>query len=119
MRQAGVYACLIIRCLCLEVELQSKLDVSWRLGILNNPHVWRVIRGGRRPKVDGVKCIQEVRAELQFEPLSQLEVLLQTDVPVVKSGATQATELGCTGPEGSRWVTIVAGVKPNEPPALS
>ena len=36
MRQAGVFACLIIRDLCLVVELQRKLEVPRRLGAVTS-----------------------------------------------------------------------------------
>ena len=74
-------ACLIIRGLLSVVELQSKLDIPWRLGTGNlshggtKAHVWRV-------ELDVVKRIEEVGSELQFEPLCKLQVLMQTQVYV-------------------------------------
>jgi hypothetical protein len=70
MRQAKVIACLIIRGLCLVVELQRKLDIPWRLGAGNLPHrgskahAWRV-------ELYVVKRIDEVGSELQLEPLRE------------------------------------------------
>lgn len=68
MRQAGVYACLIIRCFwLLVVKLQRKLDIARRLlsvdlagGILIHGSVGS-------GQVDTVKGVQEVATELQFE----------------------------------------------------
>jgi hypothetical protein len=74
-----VFACLIIRCLFLVVELQRQLDVPWGLSIGNLPHASANTRGGR-VQLYVVKRIDEVGPELQPEPLCQQEVLLQTQV---------------------------------------
>ncbi len=117
-RQAGVFTCLTVRWRCLVVELQRKLDVSRRLREVNNSSCGCIYICVRRGEVNGIKCIQEVRAELELKSLCDLEVFLQTDIPFVVSGSAQMTELGCTGPESSRWVGIVAGIKPGEATTL-
>ncbi len=111
-------ACLIIRALRLEIELQRELNVSRGLRRLNNS-------GGRLShrrigyrEVDAVKRIQEVCTELESESLADLEVLLQAGIPVVVSRAPQTAQLRCTVPESGRWVRIVAGVKPSEAATL-
>lgn len=81
MRQAGVCACLIIRVLFSVVELQRQLDIPWRLGTGNLSHVSANTRAGH-VQLYVVKRIDEVRSELQPEPLCHLEVLLQTQVNV-------------------------------------
>jgi hypothetical protein len=64
----GVFACLIVRCLCLVVELQRKLNIPRGLGARNlshrgiNARVWYV-------ELHVVKRINEVRSELQLKPL--------------------------------------------------
>src|SRR5215831_5189667 len=103
---------------CLVVELQRKLDVSRRLRDVNNSSCGCVYRCVRSGEVDGIKCIQEVSAEFELKSLSDLKGFLQADIPVVVSRSTQMTELGCTGPESSRWVGIVAGIKPGEATTL-
>ena len=73
----GVAACPIIRALRLVIELQSELNIPWRLGAGNLPHggteahVWRI-------ELHVVKRIDEITPELQPEPLRELEVLMQT-----------------------------------------
>ena len=65
--------CLIIRGLCLVVELQRQLDVPWRLGALggpNLPHRWSKAHV-RRVELYVVECIDEVSSELQLEPLRE------------------------------------------------
>ena len=63
-----MFACLIIRALCLEVELQRQLDVPWGLSARNlshrgsQAHVWCV-------ELDVVESIDEVGSELQTKPL--------------------------------------------------
>src|SRR6266550_317161 len=88
MRQAGVYACLIIRCLLLVVELQCKLNVSRILRVFYLAHRCSnsdvTIRD--RIKVDMVERVQEVRSELQLEPLCNLEVLLQAKIQLAYPG---------------------------------
>ena len=92
MRQAGVCACLIVRCLYLVVELQRKLNVPRRLGAGNLPHrgpkahVWRV-------QLDMVEGIDEVSSKLQSEPLGHLEVLLDAQVYVGEVRRSQSREL--------------------------
>src|SRR5271170_512242 len=112
MRQAGVSACLIIRALLLEKELQRKLDVSCRLRSLNDSSGGYVHRRIGYGKVDAVKRIQEVRAELHPDPFCDLEVFLQADIPIVESWAAQTTELRCASSESGRRVGIVVGIKP-------
>ena len=101
-------ACLIIRGLCLVVELQCQLDIPWRLGAANlshrgtKAHVWCV-------ELHVVKRIDEVTPELQPEPLRELEVLMQTQVYVGVTRPTQLSELWraiAEGPDG--WVGEVA-----------
>ena len=67
-----MFACLIVRCLCLVVELQRKLNVPWGLGALgarnlshrrSKVHVWCV-------ELNMVERIDEVGPKLQPEPLS-------------------------------------------------
>ena len=76
-----MFACLIIRALCSEVELQRQLYVPWGLGSCNLPHrgsqghVWGV-------ELDVVESIDEVGSELQTKPLRYLKVLMQTQVYV-------------------------------------
>jgi hypothetical protein len=72
----------------------------------------------RSGEIYGIKCIQEVRAELELKSLCDLKVFLQADIPVVVSRSTQMTELACTGPESSCRVGIVAGIKPGEATTL-
>ena len=114
----GVFTCLTVRWWCLVVELQRKLDVPRRLREVNNSKCGCIYPCVRSGEVDGIKCIQEVRAELELKSLCDLEVFLQADIPVVVSGSAQMTELGCTGPERGRWVGIVAGIKPGEATTL-
>lgn len=76
MRQAGVYACLIIRCSQLEVELQGKLDISRRLRSRDDARVRLIDSRVRSGKVDAVERIQEVGTELQSESFCELEVFL-------------------------------------------
>jgi hypothetical protein len=65
-----VFACLIVRCLSLVVELQRKLNVPWGLGSRDlshgrsKVHVWCV-------ELNVVESIDEVGPKLQFEPLSE------------------------------------------------
>jgi len=79
MRQAGVYACLIIRALLLVVELQRELDIPRGLSAGDLPHrgvdagVWDV-------ELNMVEEIDEVSSELQLEPLRKLEVLMDTQI---------------------------------------
>jgi hypothetical protein len=81
MRQAGVCAYLIVRVLCLVVELQRQLNVSWRLSARNlshgasQAHVWSV-------ELRMVKGVDEVGSELQPNPLGNQEVFVQTQVHV-------------------------------------
>lgn len=89
MRQAGVFACLIIRVLFLVVELQRKLDIPWRLGTGNLPHATANTCVGH-VQLYVVKRIDKVRPELQPEPLCHLEVLLQTQVYVGVMRRSQA-----------------------------
>src|SRR5271157_5197680 len=114
MRQAGVYACLIIRALLLEKELQRKLNVSRRLRSLNNAGSGLIHSGVGNGKVDAVEGVQEISAELHPEPLRDLDILLQAEIPVVVAGTTQTTELRCASPETACCVGIVAGIKPEE-----
>jgi len=107
-----VSACLIIRALLLEIELQRKLNVSCRLRSLNNSSGGYVHRRIGYGKVDAVKRIQEVRAELHSDPFCDLEVFLQADIPIVESWAAQTTELRRASSESGRRVRIVVGVKP-------
>lgn len=92
MRQAGVFACLIIRALGLVIELQRKLDIPWRLGSRNLPHrsskthVWCV-------ELHMVKGIDEVGPELKSEPLREQEVLVQAHVYVGVMRSAQSSEL--------------------------
>src|SRR6266404_2757155 len=109
---------LYVLCLGLIVELQRKLDVSRRLRIVNHS-------GSRSShccigygKVDAVKRIQEVRAELQLESFCELEVLLQAEIPVVISRSAQSTELRCTSTEARR-IGVVIGVKPSNTTTLT
>src|ERR1700745_678937 len=89
-----VAACPIIRAPCLVVELQSELDVPWRLSAGNLPHggteahVWRV-------QLHVVKRINEISPELQSEALSELEVLMQTQVYIGVMRTSQPAELWC------------------------
>ena len=76
MRQAGVSACLIIRALLLEKELQRKLDVSRRLRSLNNTGSGLIHSGVGSGKVDAVKRVQEIGAELHPESLRDLDIFL-------------------------------------------
>src|ERR1700730_4093103 len=110
MRQAGGVACLIIRGLCLVVELQRQLDISLRLGagnlphILSKAHVWCI-------ELDVVKRIHEVSSELQLKPFGKREVLMQTQVYVCVTRPTQVCELWraiAEGPDG--WVGEVVRV---------
>ena len=110
--------CLTVQWQCLVVELQRKLDVSRRLREVNHSSCGYIYRGVGSGEVDGIKCIQEVRAELELKSLCNPEVFLQADIPVVVSRSTQMTELACTGPESGRWVGIVAGIKPGEATTL-
>src|SRR5258708_24421318 len=92
MRQAGVIACLIIRGLCLVVELQRQLDVPWSLGVGNLSH-GRSKAHIRCVELDVVECIDEVSSELQPEPLRECEVLMQTQVYVGVTRPSQTAEL--------------------------
>src|SRR5215469_5375965 len=92
MRQAGVFACLIIRGLQLVVELQGELNVPWRLGAGNLTHAAAKAHV-RRVILYVVKGIDEVSSKLQFEPLCNLEVLGQTEVDVRVVRTAQAREL--------------------------
>ena len=118
LRTTGVFTCLTVRRRCLVVELERKLDVSRRLREVNNSSCGCIYHCVGSGEVDGIKCIQEVRAELELKSLCDLKVFLQADIPVVVSRSTQMTELGCTSPESSRWVGIVAGIKPGEATTL-
>lgn len=65
--------CLIIRCLCLVVELQRQLDIPWGLGALagtNLSHRRSKVHI-RRVKLYVVECIDEVSSELKPEPLRE------------------------------------------------
>src|SRR5208283_1506312 len=108
MRQAGVIACLIVRGLCLIVELQRKLDVPRRLGAVNlshggtKAHVWCV-------ELYMVERIHEVSSELQLEAFRHLEVLMQTQVYVGVMRPTELSELWGAIAEGANgWVGEVA-----------
>src|SRR5256885_8840172 len=112
MRQAGVIACLIIRGLCLVVELQRKLNVPWRLSTGNLsqlrtqvPNVWCV-------QLDVVEGIDEVSSELQFEPLRNLDVLVQTQIYIGVTRRAQVCELiraSAEGPSSRRGEVAIVG----------
>src|ERR1700738_1492081 len=76
----------------LVVELQRELDIPWRLGTVNLPHR-RSKTHIRRVELNVVKRIDEVSSELQPEPLSELEVLMQTQVYVGVMRPSQPAEL--------------------------
>src|SRR5271168_5336850 len=114
MRQAGVSACLIIRALLLEKELQRKLNVSCRLRSLNDAGGRHIHRRVWHSEVDAVKRIQEVSAELHPESLRDLEILLQADIPVVEARAAKTAKLRRACSERGRRVGIVAGIKPEK-----
>src|SRR5271169_6894310 len=98
MRQAGVCACLIIRGLCLVVELQRKLDVPRRLGAGNlshcrsEAHVWSV-------GLYMVERVQEVGSELQLEPFRHLEVFMETQIHIRVMRSAKSPELWGAIPE--------------------
>src|SRR5271170_7231141 len=100
MRQAGVFACLIIRGLCLVVELQRKLDVPRRLGTINLSYVGAKAHIGR-VKLYVVKRVDKLGSELQFEPFRELEVLMQTHVHIGVVWPTDPGELRSAVTEGS------------------
>lgn len=112
MRQAGVFACLIVRCWCLEVELQRKLDVSRSLRGLNYSCRGLAYVHIGRLEVYIVERIEKVRPELELKSLCQLKILLKADVPVVITRPPQMTELGRAGSESSGRIRIVTRVKP-------
>src|SRR5258708_16606915 len=114
MGEGGVAACTIIRALRLVVELQSELDIPWRLGAGNlshrgsKIHVWCV-------ELHVVKRIDEISSELQPEPLRELEVLMQTQVYVGIMRPSQPAELcRALAKRSDRLVGEVAGL--TEPP---
>lgn len=115
MRQAGCFTFLTVRWWRLVAQLQRKLDVSRRLQDANNSSCGYIYGRARNGEVDGIKCIQEVRAELELKSLCDPEVFLEADIPVVVSGSAQLTELVCTGPESSRWVRLWVSGKVYEP----
>lgn len=96
-----VFACLIIRRLQLIVELKSELDVSWRLCTGDLPQRWTQVPRIRRVGLHMVESIDEVRAELQSEPLRHLEVLMKAEVYVRVVCRPQVAELTWTVAEGS------------------
>src|SRR5512146_3386859 len=71
-----------------EVELQGKLDITWGLGPINQTHVPRRYIGRGSVQVHVVESVDEVGPELQPLGLGNLEVLLQAEVQVEVSGAT-------------------------------
>ena len=101
-------ACPIIRALRLVIELQSELNIPWRLSTGNLPHsgteahVWRV-------ELHVVERIDEVSSELQLEAFRKQEVLMQTQVHVGETRPTQPSELRGAIAEGSDgWIGEVA-----------
>ena len=66
----GVFACLIVRRLCLVVELQRKLNIPWRLGGRNLSYCSSKVHV-RGVQLNVVECIDEVGPELQPEPLGE------------------------------------------------
>ncbi len=68
-----MFACLIVRCLCLVVELQRKLNIPRGLGTLggrnlshrrSKVHVWSI-------QLNMVERIDEIGPKLQPEPLGE------------------------------------------------
>ena len=59
----------------LVVELQRKLDIPRGLRRLNDSSGRCIHRRVGYGKVHAVKCIQEVRAELQLESLREMDIL--------------------------------------------
>src|SRR6516165_405146 len=110
MGQAGVSACPIMLPLRLVVELQTKLDISRRLGGLDHTGCARLYGGVRHRKVHVVKSVQEVGSELQPESFRDREVFLQASIPVVKSGSAQSVKLRRAGSK-IRGVGIVARIE--------
>src|SRR5271167_763624 len=110
MRQAGVYACLIIRGLQLVVEFQRKLNVSWRLGTVYLSHVGAKAHVGC-VELHVVKGIDEVGPELQFEPFCELEVLMEAQVDVGIVWTADSSQLRSASTElsdrGIREVAVV------------
>src|SRR5579872_510273 len=77
----GIAACIIIRGSTSIIEFQRQLYVSWWLGSCDLAHRGTVTHVGRIV-LDVVKRVDEVRAELQAEPLRNGKVLVQTQVHV-------------------------------------
>src|SRR5579863_7508209 len=92
MRQAGVYACLIIRGLCLVVELQRKLNIPRTLGTGNLPHC-RSKAHVRSVGLHVVERVQEVGSKLQPEAFRHLEVFMETQIHVSVMWAAKSREL--------------------------
>src|ERR1700675_1932491 len=110
MRQAGVCACLIIRCLLLVVELQRKLNVPWRLSAVDLSHVGAKAHIGC-VKLDVVKRVDEIGSELQLEPFREKEVLMQTQVHIGVMRSSQTSELwGAVAKRPGGWVGEIAVV---------
>jgi hypothetical protein len=80
MRQAGVIACLIIRGLCLVVELQRQLDIPWRLSAGNLPQRRTQVPNEWGVELYVIERVDEVSPELQLEPFRNWEVLMQAQV---------------------------------------
>src|SRR5271169_649550 len=80
---AGViHACIIIIWVPTSIiELQSQLYVSWRLITRNLPHCGSQTHI-RCVELGVVESIYEVGSELHSEPLSNGEVLMQTEVDI-------------------------------------
>ena len=110
MRQAGVCACLIVRCLCLVVELQRQLNASWWLGARNlshgssQAHVWSV-------ELRMVKGVDKVGPELQPNPLGNQEVFVQTQVHIGVVRSAKSSQLwGAIAERSSRRGSEIAVV---------
>src|SRR5205807_10251346 len=122
MRQAKVFACLIIRGLYSIVELQSELDVSGRLGAGDLSHR-RTQTHVRCVELHVVKGVDEVAAELQPEAFCHLDVFMEAQVQVGVMRPSQSAELRgaiakCTDGRVGKVAVIVNHWIPPTPAAI-
>ena len=86
-------ACIIIiRFPSSVVELQSQLDVSWRLSARNLSHTGTNAHA-RCVVLNMVEGVDEVRPELQPESFRNRKVLMQTEIDVTVMRRPQVGEL--------------------------
>ena len=83
------------------VDLQGHLNVPWRLRAGNLPHR-RSQTHVRSIVLNVVGTVDEVGAELQFEPLCDLEVFMQAEIQIEVARRAQTPELRCAVSEGTK-----------------